>query len=139
MKGKSGPFPEIEAKMLEEHHRRYSEVLKLSIAASFAGLFFLLQSEQQSRPPSGLPHYYLEFAWAAFLVSALLGVVALACWVVSPARRLAALEIIRDPNEKITGVLIRSTLPWYERGSYWLHVALLFIGIVAAALSRWMR
>lgn len=129
-------FQEAETELLEEHAKRYAEVLKLSVAAAFGALFFLLQFEGQISSSSIECSCLLEYAWACFLLSALLGTVALSLWVAKPKTRLAELNIVRDQNGQIVEVKIESRVPWYEFASYWAHI---FLFVAGVALLSWIK
>ena len=138
MKPETKPFSEAQDELLHEHARRYGETLKLSVAAAFAGLFFILQFEELFPPDTPLEYALLGSSWVCFLTAALLGTASLAFWVVHPKKRLAELNISRDERGKPV-VVIESTIPRHEALVWWFHHFALAGGIGCAAAHYFVR
>jgi hypothetical protein len=129
-------FSEAKSELLEEHAKRYGEVLKLSLAASFAAILFLPDIESQHIPANTEVVSLLRCMWACFLLSTLLGTLSLSIWVIRPKKRLAGLSIHRHPNGEIARVMIGSICPWYEILFFWGHVASFLLGSVTLAYLK---
>jgi len=132
-------FNETETELLEEHARRYSEILKLSVATAFAALLFILSFEEKYKDLGSMSSCWIKASWISFISSSMLGTFALSCWVVKPRKRLSEAKILRDPDDRIVGVEISGRISWYESLSYWSHLILFAAGIVFVTIFKFIK
>jgi len=132
-------FNETETELLEEHARRYSEILKLSVAAAFAALLFILSFEEKYKDLGSMSSCWIKASWISFISSSMLGTFALSCWVVKPRKRLSESKIIRDQDGRIVRVEISGKASWYEFLSYWFHLISFAAGIVFLTIFKFIK
>jgi hypothetical protein len=124
--------------LMSEHVRRHGEFFRLSLAMSFASLFFLLQLEQLHGEDDRHMPCILLLAWASTLASGIAGVIYLIQVMIHPLRILNNVRIepaTLPDGRKVVGKILfedRNVAP--SSLIYWIHLASLLLMAVFAAV-----
>jgi len=128
----------IRGELMSEHDRRHGEFFRLSLAMSFASLFFLLQLEQLHAADTRHIPCILILAWVSVLVSGIAGVIYLIQVMIHPLRILDNVRIepatLPDGSRVVQKILYEDRNVSPSRWIYWLHLASLLLMAVFAAV-----